>query len=349
MSWEKHILNHSTTIKEALISLDALGQDTMLFVVNEERKLIGALTDGDIRRGLLKGITLNDSVIKACNKTPHFIVHNEQYISKLISYREKNLKLIPVINDTHEVIDIVNFRVSKSKLPVDAVIMAGGKGKRLRPLTNNTPKPLLKVGPKPIIEHLIDQLSYYGMTDVKLSIKYLGEQIEEFAKNKSNEDLNISAFWDNDELGTIGSLKLINELKKDYILVCNADLLSNVDYEKFFFDFIENDADLSVLSIPYSVNIPYAVLNLNDNRVLDLKEKPTYTYYSNGGMYLMKKEVLALIPENTRYSATDLLGKLIELNKKVRSYQHEGYWLDIGRIDDYNKANKDIASGKIKK
>ena len=349
MHWEKHILDHSTTIKEALFSLDALGQDTMLFVRDEKKKLIGALTDGDIRRGLLNGITLDDPVIKTCNKTPHFIVHNEQYILKLRSYREKKLKMIPVVNDNNEIIDIINFRLSKSKLPVDVVIMAGGKGKRLRPLTNNTPKPLLKVGSKPIIEHLIDQLSYYGMNHIKLSIKYLGEQIEQFAQQKSHENLKISSFWDNDELGTIGSLKLITDLNKNYILVCNSDLLTNVDYEKFFFDFIENDVDLSVLSIPYTVNIPYAVLKLNENRVINLKEKPSYTYYSNGGMYLMKKEVLDLIPDGVKYSATDLLGKLIELNKKVRSYQHEGYWLDIGRIDDYNKANKDIASGKIKK
>ena len=150
-------------------------------------------------------------------------------------------------------------------------------------------------------------------------------------------------------MGTIGSLKLIKELNKKYVIVCNSDLLTNVDYEKFFFDFIESDADLSVISVPYTVNIPYAVLNLKGNNILDLKEKPSYTYYSNGGIYLMKKEILNLIPDFVKYSATDLIEKVIEMNKTVRSFRHEGYWLDIGRIDDYNKANKDIALGKIKR
>ena len=138
-------------------------------------------------------------------------------------------------------------------------------------------------------------------------------------------------------------------MKQDYVLVCNSDLLTNVDYERFFFDFINNDADLNVLSVPYTVNIPYAVLKMEENNVVDLKEKPSYTYYSNGGIYLMKKEILKFIPDSVKYSATDLIEKLIQLNKNVRSFEHDGYWLDIGRIDDYNKANRDIASGKIKR
>ena len=347
MKWKKHIIKDSTIIKDALQALDNLGQDTVLFVINDQKGLVGALTDGDIRRGLLNGIKLDDLVLNAYNPLPKFIREND--ISQLISYRKEDLKMVPVVNKNNRIIDIVNFRIAKTKLPVDVVIMAGGKGRRLQPLTMNTPKPLLNVGSKPIIEHLIDQLAYHGMNDIKLSIQYLGEQLEEFAKKKSNTSLKIASTWDKDELGTIGSLKLIKELNKKYVLVCNSDLLTNVDYEEFFFDFIDHDADLSVLSVPYTVNIPYAVLKLQDNNVIDLKEKPSYIYYSNGGMYLMKKELLKFIPDSVKYSATDLIEKLIQLNKKVRSFQHEGYWLDIGRIDDYNKANRDIASGKIKR
>lgn len=347
MNWKKHIIKDSTIIKDALQALDNLGQDTVLFVINDQKGLVGALTDGDIRRGLLNGIRLDDLVLNAYNPLPKFIREND--ISQLISYRKEDLKMVPVVNKNNRIIDIVNFRIAKTKLPVDVVIMAGGKGRRLQPLTMNTPKPLLNVGSKPIIEHLIDQLAYHGMNDIKLSIQYLGEQLDEFAKKKSNASLKIASTWDKDELGTIGSLKLIKELNQKYVLVCNSDLLTNVDFEKFFFDFIDHDADLSVLSVPYTVNIPYAVLKLQDNNVIDLKEKPSYTYYSNGGMYLMKKELLKFIPDSVKYSATDLIEKLIQLNKNVRSFQHEGYWLDIGRIDDYNKANRDIASGKIKR
>lgn len=347
MDWKKHITQDSTVIKDALQALDNLGQDTVLFIVNNQNGLVGALTDGDIRRGLLKGIKLDEPVLNACNPNPKFI--REYDISKLTSYRKEKLKMIPVVDKNSRIIDIVNFRIAKTKLPVDVVIMAGGKGRRLQPLTMNTPKPLLNVGSKPIIEHLIDQLAYYGISDIKLSIQYLGEQLEEFAKKKSNATLKISSTWDKDELGTIGSLKLIKELKQDYVLVCNSDLLTNVDYERFFFDFIDHDADLNVLSVPYTVNIPYAVLKMEENNVVDLKEKPSYTYYSNGGIYLMKREILKFIPDSVKYSATDLIEKLIQLNKNVRNFQHEGYWLDIGRIDDYNKANRDIASGKIKR
>ena len=347
MYWKKHIIQESTRVKDALKSLDSLGQDTVLFVTNEKKELVGALTDGDIRRGLLNGIDLELPVLAICNKNPKFITENE--ISKLVEYRDKKLKMIPILNLDGIILDIINFRLAKTKLPVDVVVMAGGKGRRLRPLTMNTPKPLLNVGSKPIIEHLIDQLSYFGINDIKISIKYLGEQLEEFAKKKSSPNLKISTIWDKDELGTIGSLKLIKELNNEYVIVCNSDLLTNVDYEKFFLDFIENDADISVISVPYTLNIPYAVLDIKENNILGLKEKPNYTYYSNGGIYLMKNEILNLIPDFVKYSATDLIEKVIEMGKKVRSFSHEGYWLDIGRIDDYNKANKDIALGKIKR
>jgi dTDP-glucose pyrophosphorylase len=347
MYWKKHIVQDSTAIKDALQALDGLGQDTILFVTNHEKGLVGALTDGDIRRGLLNGVTLDAPVIKAYNPNPKFILEDD--IHELTSYRKEKLKMIPIVDKNNRIIDIINFRITKTKLPVDVVIMAGGKGRRLQPLTMNTPKPLLNVGTKPIIEHLIDQLAYHGMNNINLSIHYLGEQLEEFAKRKSNDSLKIKSTWDKDELGTIGSLKLIKELNQNNVIVCNSDLLTNVDYEKFFFDFIDSNADLSVLSVPYTVNIPYAVLKLEENNILDLKEKPSYTYYSNGGIYLMKRELLKLIPDSVKYSATDLIEKVIQLGKNVRSFQHEGYWLDIGRIDDYNKANRDIASGKIKR
>ena len=141
----------------------------MLFVTNEKKGLVGTLTDGDIRRGLLNGIDLDQDVLNTCNKSPKFIKENDIY--KLAEYRDKRLKMIPILDQDRIIVDIINFRLSKTKLPVDVVVMAGGKGRRLRPLTMNTPKPLLNVGSKPIIEHLIDQLSYYGMNDIKLSIK----------------------------------------------------------------------------------------------------------------------------------------------------------------------------------
>ena len=291
MSLKKHIIKESTSIKDAMLALDAIGADTLLFVVKNNLKLIGSITDGDIRRSLLNGIKLNESVLKACNKTPKYIIEDDELVLKLITFRKKNLKIIPVVNANHQIVDIINFRFTKNKLPVDTVIMAGGKGKRLLPYTENTPKPLLKIGDRPIIDHIIDRISYYGIKNIWLSIKHLGEQLENFAHEKSKTDtkIKINTFWDEKELGTIGSLKLIKGLKHKTILVCNSDLLTNVNFEQFYLDFINSKADISVLSIPYDVKIPYAVLELNNNFVSDLKEKPCYTYYSNGGMYLMKR------------------------------------------------------------
>jgi NDP-sugar pyrophosphorylase family protein len=235
----------------------------------------------------------------------------------------------------------------RSYLPIDAVIMAGGRGQRLSPLTDSIPKPLLLVGDKPIIDHNISRLSQYGIDDFWISVKYLGQQIETYFGNGLERNININYVWEDKPLGTIGAVSQINNLQHDYILVSNSDLLTNLDYEHFFLDFIERDADISIVTIPYQVNIPYAVLETLDGEVKNFKEKPIYTYYSNGGIYLIKKTALESIPRNSYFNATDLIEELIHKNKKVISYPMVGYWLDIGNPQDYEKAQKDIKNIKF--
>jgi NDP-sugar pyrophosphorylase family protein len=220
--------------------------------------------------------------------------------------------------------------------------MAGGRGERLKPLTDFIPKPLLKVGEKPILELNLERLAKYGIDDFWISVKYLGEQIETYFGNGENRNINIQYVWEKEPLGTIGAVSLIDNFNHDFVLVTNSDLLTNIDYEHFFLDFLSKNADFAVLTIPYQVNIPYAVLETDNSTIKSFKEKPTYTYYSNGGVYLMKKEMLKLIPQNTFYNSTDLMEELINKNYNVVSYPFPGYWLDIGKHDDFKKAQFDI-------
>ena len=340
--YKKHLISTGAKIKNALFKLNELSQDAILFVVDEDDKLIGSLTDGDVRRGLIKGISVDNIIDDIIQDNPRFITKGENNLQKVIEYRDGNFRIVPVVDENSIVINVINFRKIKSYLPIDAVIMAGGKGQRLKPLTDTIPKPLLKVGDKPIMEHNLDRLAMFGIDDFWVSVKYLGEQIEDYFGNGKEKNIVINYVRESCALGTIGAVSKIKEFKHDYILVTNSDLLTNIDYEHFFLEFIKQDADLAILTIPYQVSIPYAVLETQSGLIKSFKEKPTYTYYSNGGIYLIKKEMLKYIPEETFFNATDLLEKLINNNLKVISFPFVGYWLDVGKHEDFNKAKIDI-------
>ncbi len=341
-NFKRHLILTGSSIKEALVQLDKLAQDAILFVVNEEGILIGALTDGDVRRGLIKNISTDQPINNIIQSNPRYIRKGERNIQKVIEYRKNLFKIIPIIDNANRVVNVINFREIRSYLPVDAVIMAGGKGQRLAPLTNTVPKPLLRVGNKPIIEHNLDRLSLFGIDDFWISVNYLGEQLEQFFNDGSSKNVNIKYVWEDQPLGTIGGVSKIDNFQHDYILITNSDILTNLDYEHFFLEFLKQDADLAVVTIPYTVNVPYAVLETDNGHVVNFKEKPTYVYYSNGGIYLLKRSVLELLPFNAHCNATDLMETLIQKGKKVFSYPLIGYWLDIGNPEDFRKAQTDI-------
>lgn len=341
--YKDHLILTGSTIRQALLRLNELASDAILFVVDHEDKLIGALTDGDVRRGLINGFTIDSFVDEIIQKNPRYITKGENNLNKIIEYRENQYRIIPVLDSQKRIVNVINFRSIKSYLPVDTVVMAGGRGQRLQPLTDSTPKPLLKVGEKAIMEHNVDRLALYGIDDFWFCIKYLGEQIEDHFGAGEQRNIKIKYIWEEDALGTIGAVSKIDNFKHDYVLVTNSDILTNIDYEHFFLDFLKKDADLAVLTIPYHVNIPYAVLETaEESQVKSFKEKPTYTYYSNGGIYLMKREILNYIPKDTFFNATDLMEHLINKGYKVTSYPFSGYWLDIGKHEDFNKAQSDI-------
>lgn len=345
--YKDHLILSGSKVKEALLLLNELSQDAILFVVDADDKLIGALTDGDVRRGLINGFTIDSFIDEIIQGNPRYITKGENNLENIIAYRDGNFRIVPVVDDNHKVVNIINFRNVRSYLPIDAVIMAGGRGQRLQPLTDTVPKPLLKVGDKAIMEHNLDRLALFGIDDFWVSVKYLGEQIEDHFGNGHKKNVKIEYVWENDPLGTIGAVSQIENFEHDYVLVTNSDLLTNIDYEQFFLEFINQGADLAVLTIPYQVNVPYAVLETKEGKVKSFKEKPTYTYYSNGGIYLMKKDMLKFIPKNTFFNATDLMEELIKNDLKVISFPFSGYWLDVGKHEDFEKAHIDIHNIKF--
>ena len=207
-SFDKHIFHTHEDIRSALIKLNDLAADNILFVVDDNKKLIGSFTDGDLRRGFIKGLGFDDNILEFVNKSPIFLTENQYSIDLLKKYRENNIKLIPIVNIEGVIVDVINFRTKSTLIPADALLMAGGEGKRLRPLTETTPKPLLKVGGKPIIEYNIDSLARVGVNNINLSINYLGDQIVDYFGNGSNKDINIKYVREEKPLGTIGSILL---------------------------------------------------------------------------------------------------------------------------------------------
>lgn len=340
--YKEHIIKKEALLTDALSQLDRLAPDATLFVVDDFGRLTGSLTYGDVRRGLLQGKSSEENLTNFIQPNPK-IVHKANYsIHEIIKLREQDFKLLPVLDDEKRIINVINFRLQKSYLPLDAILMAGGRGSRLRPMTDTTPKPLLKIGEKSIIDYSMDRLSSFGIDNFHISLRYLGEQIEDHFKQKKDSAMSLNFVWEQKALGTIGAVSLINEFNHDYVLITNSDILTNMDYEDFFLDFMEQDADMSVATIPYCVDIPYAVIETDENRVLSLKEKPTYTYYSNAGIYLCKKSVLNKIPKNSFYNTTDLMKKVIEDGEKLISYPIRQYWLDVGKNEDFSRAQLDV-------
>jgi len=341
-SQTKYTILHNMTVKNALEQINSYESNDVLiiFVLDDNDKLVGSVTDGDIRRAILKGVSLDDSIDKAMQRNFKYVNSMSDY-EKINKFKQANLKIVPLVTEDFRLIEFINLSKIKAVVPVDAVIMAGGKGVRLKPYTNDTPKPMLELAGKPILAHNIDRLISYGIKNIYISVNHLKEQIINYI-NKNYSDYNISFIEENEPLGTIGSIKLVNKWKNDDILVMNADVLTNIDFYDFFQNYKNFKDNMSIATFNIRINIPYGILDTTDKKINSLIEKPSFTYYSNAGIYLLNRDVIKYIPKNQKFDSTELMEKLIEENKKVSHFPIRGYWLDIGNAQNYAKAQDDI-------
>ena len=340
-SFLKYIIKDTQCILDALRLLNNMdkGSTRTLFVINEKNEMIGTLTDGDIRRKLVEGYDTTSTVSEIMHKEFRYLQENAISVSEIHKAKEIGISLLPVLNNQKRIIDIINLNITKSYLPIDAVLMAGGKGERLRPITEKMPKPLVKVGDKAIIDYNIDRLISYGLKNISVTVNYLGEQLEKHFSNPIN-GVKVDYIREPKYLGTIGSIQFVKEFHNDTILVMNSDLFTNIDYEDFYLHFKEHDADMSVAAVPYTVSIPYGIFELEGRNIQGIKEKPVYNYYANAGIYLIKKSALKYIPENIFFNATDLIDELVKQQMKVIRFPITGYWIDIGQHSELKKAEE---------
>lgn len=337
-----HYISKDKSLLDALSQINSIKNEPLvLFVLDDNHRMVGTLTDGDSRRALIAGASVDDKVSKIMHRSFNYMKIEElDDVKKIKRQKELQMRLVPVLDKEQRIVEVVNLEKYITRLPVDAVLMAGGKGERLRPLTEKTPKPLLPVGGKAIIDHNIDRLISYGIKHINVTVNYLGEQLEEHFREPYN-DVQVNVVREPEFLGSLGSIRFIPDFFNDTVLVMNSDLFTNINYEDFYLHFKEHDADMSVAAVPYSVNIPYGILNFEENcTIKGLFEKPTYDYYINAGIYLIKTSVLELIPKNTFYNATDLIEALVAKNKKVIRFILNGIWIDIGDPHELQKANE---------
>lgn len=338
---KNHFISQDITLLEALSRINSVAPEPLvLFVLDADQRMVGTLTDGDSRRSLIAGASVNDKVEKIMHRNFNYMkIEDIDNVKEIKRQKEQMMKLVPVLDKDKHIVEIINLEMYQTRLPIDAVLMAGGKGERLRPLTDKTPKPLLPVGNKAIIDHNIDRLISNGVKHINVTVNYLGELLEEHFREPKGE-VQVLTVREPKYLGTIGSIRFVKEFFNDTVLVMNSDLFTNINYEDFFLHFKEHDAEMSVAAVPYTVSIPYGIFDLEGREIHGLIEKPTYNYYANAGIYLIKRSALEEIPEDTFFNATDLIEKLIAEGKKVIRFPLNGTWIDIGNPQEYQKANE---------
>lgn len=337
-------ISGESTILEALKKLNRILYVTdisslILFVTDKENAVMGSLTDGDIRRSLVEEADLTTRTGDICNKNFSFEYEPEGFLD-LSPYRKRQLNILPILDSEKKLVRIIDLKKTRSVLPLECMIMAGGRGKRLSPLTDKVPKPMLPLGDKPIIEHNIDRLISFGIQKIYISVKYLGEQIQDYFGDGSKKGISIEYIWEDEPLGTAGALALVEKFETEHVLLINSDLFTNADFEDLYLDLIRSKAEMAVASTEYKIDVPYAVFETEDSHVMEFKEKPSFVYYSNAGIYILKRELIENIPKNTFYDITELMDDLVKEKGRLVHSPIRGYWIDIGKPVDYKQAQE---------
>ena len=332
-------INQNAIIKQALKVIDK-GAIKVAVVLSDDGLLLGMLSDGDIRRALLKGMSLDDSITSIINKHPVVANINDTKERILELANEKKLHQIPIISNGKliGIQDIREFLAPKNK-PNKVILMVGGLGTRLRPLTNDVPKPMLDVGNKPILHTIVENFAKYGYTDIIMCVNYKSEIIKEYFGNGDKFGVKIEYVLENQRMGTAGALSLLQKRPKDDFFVMNGDLLTNVNFEYLHEYHKDSNACASICVRKYEMQVPYGVVNVRANKVTSIEEKPTQSFFVSAGIYMFSPIVLDFIPKGVFYDMPTLFSELLKQGFAVYPFFIREYWLDIGKMDEYRRAN----------
>lgn len=341
----KNVLVHSQlTIKDALLKLDQTALQILL-VVDEDHKLLGTITDGDIRRGLLKGMGLDDAIESIVYATPtigHINESNQEIIKKAIA---KKLHQIPIVDLEKRVVGLkeIDELLKPEVKPNKVVLMVGGLGTRLHPLTKDTPKPMLKVGDKPILHTIVERFASYGFVNIVMCVNYKAEAIQNYFGNGEEFGVKIEYVLEQERMGTAGALSLLTTKPGEAFFVMNGDLLTNVNFESLLDYHLVHQAVATMCVREYDFQVPYGVVNIDGNKITSIIEKPVHKFFVSAGIYMLSPQILDLIPNGEYYDMPTLFEKLIEKNHNTASFPIHEYWLDIGRMNEYEQANREYS------
>lgn len=341
--WKKTLLKEKSTIQKAMVKLQTSGLSICL-VVDKHQKLIGTVTDGDIRRGLLKKISLNSPVEKIMNKKPRVAFEHDSINTLLTLFEKFDLKQVPIVDMNMKVVGLKQVKdlITNKHMDVPVVIMAGGLGERLGELTKETPKPMLKVGGKPILEIIIEKFKTQGFTTFYIAVNYKSEMIIDYFRDGLKFGVNIKYIYEKKRLGTAGALSLIKEKFDVPVIVMNGDLLTNVNFEMAL-NFHNKQRSMGTMCIrEYDFQVPFGIVSTNKNSIKKIDEKPTQTFYVNAGIYIISGEAIKYIPKNTFFDMPQLFNKLIGASKRTSAFKISDYWLDVGNFNDFVKAQTEV-------
>jgi dTDP-glucose pyrophosphorylase len=336
----KFIIEEHQSIYDAMCAINENCRE-IVFVINSQGKIIGTITDGDIRRGLLDGLDFNSSVNKIMRSDYIHVPMDMDRATVLDLMKAHSIRQVPILNESKKLVGIhfLQDLIGAAEKPNIAVIMAGGKGIRLRPLTENCPKPMIKVAGRPILERVVLHLVGYGIRQIYISVNYLGDMIEEYFGDGSQFGCEIKYLHEEKPLGTGGALTLLEKLPQYPFIVMNGDLITQVNIGRLL-DFHSEEGNEATIAVrPYRVDIPFGVITNDNSRLVSMQEKPSAHYLINSGIYVFNPSVISYIPPNVEYPITSLFDILIDQKKPVSVYMLEEEWIDVGRHEELNEAN----------
>ena len=343
----------ANTLRDALVRLDTVGRGIVM-IIEENHKLVGTVTDGDIRRALLESMAWETPISDLLRRKsadyikPITALVGTSHESLLHLMKKHVVRQIPLLDETGQVQDLITL---DDLLPevgpgMQAVVMAGGFGSRLSPLTDAIPKPMLPVGGRPLLERIIEQLKNVGIQNVTIATHYRPEVIKEHFGNGKAFGLEINYLNEDCPMGTAGCLGLIKNPKKP-LLIINGDILTQVDFAAMLMYHRENRAAMTVAVRSYELKVPYGVVDCDGHQVFGIREKPSLSFFVNAGIYLIEPGTCQHIPSGEFFNMTDLIQALLKANHTVVSFPVHEYWLDIGQHHDYERAQLDVKEGKM--